>query len=69
VTQPNFRTNFNAIPATDYDRMSNAEIQNLINQAHQIKTGRMGRVSAAPPPPPKGYVDLDGLIKRYGGNQ
>jgi hypothetical protein len=67
MTQPNFSTKDNAIPATDYDRMSDAEIQNLINQAHQVKTGRMGRVSAAPPPPQKGYVDIDGLIKRYGG--
>ena len=66
MTQPNFSVNSNSIPATDYDRMSDAQIQQLINQAHQVKTGRMGRVSAAPPPPSKGYVDLDRLIEQYG---
>jgi len=66
VTQPNFSVNSNSIPATDFDRMSDAQIQQLINQAHQVKTGRMGRVSAAPPPPQKGYVDIDNLIERYG---
>lgn len=66
MTQPNFSTKENAIKATDYDRMSDAEIQNLINQAHQVKTGRLGRVSSAPPPPSKGYVDLDRIIEQYG---
>jgi hypothetical protein len=67
VTQPNFSVKSNAIQATEYDNMSEEDLLRLINQAHQVKTGRMGRVSAAPPPPSKGYVDLDQIIKQYGG--
>jgi len=69
VTQPNFSVKSNAIPATDYDKMSDAEIERLINSAHQVKTGRMGRITTAPPPTQKRYVDLDRVIERYGGQK
>ena len=58
--QPNFTTNQNAIPSTDYDNMSSEDLAKLINAAHKIRTGHSGNVSSThPTPQAKKYVDLD----------
>lgn len=64
--QPNFQNLQGAAPATDFDNMSDADLQKLINAAHQVKTGKPGQLRSAPPPPAKKVVDLDALLG--GGN-
>jgi hypothetical protein len=63
MNQPNFHTNDAAVAGTDYDNLPPDELDKLINEAHRLKTGRAGRIAPAPPPPAKGYVDLDALMK------
>ena len=67
MTQPNFniKADTAALPGTDFDSMSDEQLNALINQSHQLKTGRLGRVSTAPPPPQKRHVDLDYIIKQF----
>ena len=67
MTQPNFSTNLNAIPATDFDNMSQEDLDKLINASHQVKTGRTGRVSSAPPVIPKRVVDLESILGGLNG--
>jgi hypothetical protein len=63
MNQPNFHIAAGGnIPVTDYDNLSQADLDKLINDAHRLKTGRAGRLVAAPPPAPKGYVDLDAIL-------
>ena len=61
--QPNFTVKSNAIPGTDYDNLSNEDLQKLINAAHKAKTGREGHVRPVVPPPQKQHVDIDRLIQ------
>jgi hypothetical protein len=67
MTQPNFSTNLNAIPSTEYDKLSPEDLDKLINAAHQVRTGRTGRVSSAPPVAPKRVVDLESILGGLSG--
>lgn len=60
--QPNFNTVNGAVPATDFDNMSEADLLRLINDAHKAKTGRSGRLAPGAPPPAKRVVDLDAIL-------
>lgn len=64
--QPNFSLGNDTagLPSTDFDNMSEEELQRLINAAHQLKTGRQGKIHTTPPPAPKRIVDLDQYFKR-----
>jgi hypothetical protein len=63
TSQPTFYNNINgAVPGTDYDNMSPEELDQLINAAHKLKTGRSGQLTPAAPPPPKRHVDLDAIL-------
>ena len=67
--QPNFNIgkDTNAIAGTDFDSMSSEDLRALINAAHKVKTGRQGRVAPEAQPMVKRHVDIDALIKQYGG--
>jgi hypothetical protein len=52
----------NAIASTDYDNLSPAELQRLINEAHRIRTGRTGNVHSSAPPPQKQVVNLERFL-------
>ena len=70
MSQPNLnnvKANTAAIPGSEYDSLSDADLQQLINAAHKAKTGRQGRVGPIVEPPAKHHVDIDALIKQYGG--
>ena len=55
----NFGTKANAIPETDFDRMSSAQISQLINGAGKIlNKGRPGQLGTLPKPPAPRVVDL-----------
>jgi len=59
MPQPNFANIEGAAPGSNFDNLSEDELLKLINQAHQVKTGRSGRLYSVPPPPPKRVVNLD----------
>jgi hypothetical protein len=61
--QPNFTVKSNAIQASEYDNLSNEDLQKLINAAHKAKTGREGHVRPVVAPPQKQHVDIDRLIE------
>lgn len=66
--QPNFQ-NFEAAAAgTDFDNMSDADLQKLINAAHKEKTGRTGNIRQSAPPPSPGYRNLDDELAKLGVN-
>lgn len=63
--QPNFQVNTSTdarILGTEFDNMSEADLQRLINAAHQVKTGRPGNLSSAPPPVAKRVVNLEHIL-------
>jgi hypothetical protein len=70
MSQPNLsnvKQGTAAIAGSQYDNMSDEDLQALINAAHKVKTGRQGRVGPIVEPPRKQHVDIDALIKQYGG--
>ncbi len=67
MTQPNFANLEGAAPGSEYDNLSNEELQRLINQAYKAKTGKQGQIRSAPTPVEKRHVDIDAIIRRYGG--
>ena len=64
--QPNFQYVQGAAPATDFDNMSDADLQKLINAAHKAKTGRSGNLQQAAPHPSSGYRNLDAELASLG---
>lgn len=70
MPQPNLnpiKQGTQALPGSEYDNLSDADLQALINASHKAKTGRQGRVGPIVEPPAKHHVDIDALIKQYGG--
>ena len=65
MTQPNFSVNANALPSTDFDNLSDEQINQLLNQAAAYK-GKSGGFSSAPPPVAPRYTDLDAILKAKG---
>jgi hypothetical protein len=65
MSQPNFQLGAQAagVISTDYDNMSQEDLDKLINDTIRVKTGRPGRYNTAPLPPSKRYVDLDAIIR------
>ena len=59
--QPNFNVakDTAAIPGTDFDNMSDEELEQLIAASHKLKTGKPLNLPKTPPPTPKRVVDLD----------
>jgi len=61
--QPNFTVgNQQAIPGSEYDNLTPQQLQQLINQAHKLRTGREGRIHSTTPPPEKKHVDLTSIF-------
>ena len=57
--------NSQAIAATDFDNLPPDELAKLINAAHQVKTGRSGRVSPSQPVQSTGqFIDYDAKFGR-----
>jgi hypothetical protein len=70
MSQPNLnnvKQGTNWIPATDFDNMSDAELEAAIFASHKAKTGRGLTLPKATPIQEKRHVDIDALIKQYGG--
>lgn len=66
--QPNFQNLQGAAEGTDFDNMSDEDLQRLINDSHKAKTGRSGNIRPVPSPPPSGYRNLDAELAKLGVN-
>ena len=65
--QPNFNIaqDTNAIPASEFDNLSDEDLAKLIAESHKLKTGRSLSLPSTPPPQPKKVVDLTNLTPYF----